>query len=209
MLSINTDLIRKKYIKWVKLGIFTNANNIILKQYTKKHKYNSLFIDSTNIVNFSGCLNFGFNIKNKNKQSIKVSVMVDHNKIPHVIDVSKGSIYDAKIMETVINDKITNTKNPYNLVADKGYIKNNNYIENIKKNKNITLITPIRVNSKKEISNNDKLLLRERFKVEHFFSLLKRGYKRISIINDKTLLSYTSFLNIAISLISLKIIIRL
>ena len=105
----------------------------LVKICNMSDKYNSLFIDSTNIVNFSGCLNFGFNIKNKNKQSIKVSVMVDHNKIPHVIDVSKGSIHDAKIMETVINDKITNTKNPYNLVADKRYIKNNNYIENIKK----------------------------------------------------------------------------
>ena len=70
MLSINTDLIRKKYIKWVKLGIFTNANNIILKQYTKKHKYNSLFNDSTNIVNLSGCLNFGFNIKNKIMETV-------------------------------------------------------------------------------------------------------------------------------------------
>ena len=57
--------------------------------------------------------------------------MVDHNKIPHVIDISKGSIHDAKIMETVINDKITNTKNPYNLVADKGYIKNNSTEEKL------------------------------------------------------------------------------
>ena len=70
LLSINTEFIRKKYIKWVKLGIFTSANNIILRQYNKKHKYNSLFIDSTNIVNFSGCLNFGYNIKNKNKKRI-------------------------------------------------------------------------------------------------------------------------------------------
>ena len=71
LLSINTDFIRKKYIKWVKLGIFTSANNIILKQYNKKHKYSSLFIDSTNIVNFSGCLNFGYNIKNKNKKVLR------------------------------------------------------------------------------------------------------------------------------------------
>ena len=68
---------------------------------------------------------------------------------------------------------------------------------------------PLRVNSKKEINNNNNILLKERSKVEHFFSLLKRGYKRISIINDKTLINYNNFLNIAISLISLKIIIRL
>ena len=107
-------------------------------------------------------------------------------------------------MENIINSKLNNNKILFNLVADKGYIKNDNYINNIKNNNNITLI--------------------ERSKVEHFFSLLKRGYKRISIINDKTLINYSlrpkgsrricpkgynNFLNIAISLISLKIIIRL
>ena len=64
----------------------------------KHHK----LIDSINIVNFRGCLNLGYNIKIKNKKSIKVSVLVDHNKIPHIIDVSKGSIHDAKIMEQLI-----------------------------------------------------------------------------------------------------------
>ncbi len=59
-------------------------------------------IDFTNIVNFSGCLNYGYNIKIKNKKSIKVSVLIDHNKIPHIIDVSKGSIHDAKIIEQLI-----------------------------------------------------------------------------------------------------------
>ena len=112
-------------------------------------------------------------------------------------------------MENIINSKLNNNKILFNLVADKGYIKNDNYINNIKNINNITLITPLRVNSKKEINNNNNILLKERSKVEHFFSLLKRGYKRISIINDKTLINYNNFLNIAISLISLKIIIRL
>ena len=33
--SIKTDLIRKKFIKWSKLNIFTKANSIIMKQYKK------------------------------------------------------------------------------------------------------------------------------------------------------------------------------
>jgi len=36
--------------------------------------------DSTNIVNFSDCLDFGYN--NKNKRSIKISALVDNNKVP-------------------------------------------------------------------------------------------------------------------------------
>ena len=65
----------------------------------------------------------------------------------------------------------------------------------------------MRTNSKKENINEDnKILLKDRSKVEHFFSLLKRGYKRISTINDKLLVNYNNFLHIAVSLISLKII---
>ena len=113
-------------------------------------------------------------------------------------------------MEVIINNKFKINKKILNLVADKGYIKNEKYIKTINDVNNIKLITPLRVNSKTKIINNYKRsLLNERYKVEHFFSLLKKGYKRISIINDKILSNYNSFLHIAISLISLKIIIKL
>ena len=50
---------------------------------------------------------------------------------------------------------------------------------------NINLITPLRINAKdRTISENDKQLLHDRFVVEIFFSLLKRKFMRISIIND-------------------------
>ena len=46
LLSINVDLIRKKYIKWINLGVFSKANRIILHQYKRNNKYKNLFIDS-------------------------------------------------------------------------------------------------------------------------------------------------------------------
>ena len=64
-------------------------------------KYHKL-IDSTNITNFSRCLNFRYNIKIKNKKSLKISALVDHNKVPYILDISKGSVHDAKIMENII-----------------------------------------------------------------------------------------------------------
>ncbi len=62
----------------------------------------------------------------------------------------------------------------FNLVGDKRYIKNNNYVNYIKYNNNITLITPLRTNSKKENINEDnKILLKDRSKVEQLiFDLL-------------------------------------
>ena len=40
--------------------------------------------------------------------------------------------------------KLNNNKYTFNLVGDKGYIKNNNYVNDIKDNNNITLIIPLR-----------------------------------------------------------------
>lgn len=65
-----------------------------------------------------------------------------------------------KIMESIINNNLINNKKQLNLVADKGYIKNNNYVNNLRDNYNITLITPVKINSKKENSNADKILLK-------------------------------------------------
>ena len=45
LLSLNTDLIRKKYIKWLNLGVFMKANKIILYQYKRRHPRKSLFVD--------------------------------------------------------------------------------------------------------------------------------------------------------------------
>jgi len=66
--------------------------------------------------------------------------------------------------------------NQMNRVKPKQYI-NDTY--------NINLITPLKINAKdKTISEEDKQLLHDRFVVENFFSLLKRRFLRISIIND-------------------------
>ena len=123
IICISTDLIRKKYVKWCKLGIFIKANKIIMTQYKKKHTHNCLFIDSTNIVNFTGRLETGYNVKIKNKKSFKISTMVDINKVPYLLDISKGSVHDAKIMEVIIDTQMK-SQNILEIVGDKGYIKN-------------------------------------------------------------------------------------
>ena len=51
-------------------------------------------------------------------------------------------------MESVINNKLNNNKHNFNLIGDKGYIKNKDYINTLKDTINITLITPNRINSK-------------------------------------------------------------
>ena len=53
-------------------------------------------------------------------------------------------------METIINSKLNDNIKPLNIVGDKGYIKNHKYVDKIKDENNITLVTHPRKNSKRE-----------------------------------------------------------
>ena len=76
-------------------------------------------------------------------------------------------------MEFIINDKLNKNKKLLNLVADKRYIKNENYINTIKNVNNIKLITPLRINLKTSNINNhfNNSLLKEQLiiKILDFF----------------------------------------
>ena len=207
--NIQIDSIRKRCNKWLSLNIFTNAYNSIFEIYRKKCKnkfdLSNLYIDSTVISNFSGSLDYGYNIKIKNKKSIKISAIVDDNKIPHLIKVTPSNPHDAKIMGNptgfgdMLNEYTFNQE--INLIGDKGYIKTSDYINNLKNNKKINLITPYRKNNiKKVLTREEESLLKKRVVVEHFFSILKKSYLRISIINDKINKIYYNYIMIAAGL---------
>jgi len=53
-------------------------------------------------------------------------------------------------METIINNKLNDNIKPLNIVGDKGYIKNYKYVDKIKDENNITIVTHPRKNSKRE-----------------------------------------------------------
>ena len=71
------------------------------------------YIDSTVIKNLNGPLNSGYNIKIKNKKSIKICNIVDDYKIQHVLIVTSSNSYDAKIMENIILENYFNYKKYY------------------------------------------------------------------------------------------------
>ena len=61
--------------------------------------------------------------------------------VPHILDISKRSIHDAKLMENIITNKLKENKMPLNIIGDKGYIKNCEYINTIKDAYNINHTT--------------------------------------------------------------------
>jgi transposase len=194
------DAIRKRYHKWISLNIFNNAYSVLLKLYKLKYKTNNFYIDSTVISNRTGSLHFGYNIKIKNKKSIKITPIIDDNQILYMFKVTPSNLHDVKIMENIINVSYCNNIDLINLIGDKGYIKPNDYINNI------NLITPLKKNAKnKKLLEENKILLKKRHIVENFFSFLKRSFNRISLINDKVLKIYENYIYMASSIILLRI----
>ena len=47
----------------------------------------------------------------KSTVRLKIPAFVDHNQVPYILDISKGSMHDAKIMENII--LITVKKNKF------------------------------------------------------------------------------------------------
>jgi hypothetical protein len=101
----------------------------------------------------------------------KVPSLCELCNVPHILNISKGSIHNAKILETIINDKLYNNYKYLNIIGDKGYIKNAEYINYIQ-SKNIRLIMPLKINAicNNKLSADKTQLLKDRYKVEHFFS---------------------------------------
>jgi hypothetical protein len=148
-MQLEKDLINGYHWKYLIKLIIVYLNYTSASAVALKHKYNikNLYIDSTVIGNSSGSLKFGYNIKIKNKKSIKITAIVDDNKVPHLLKVTPSNPHDSKIMEDIINDNNINNGKTINLIGDKGYIKSTEYINNINKKYNINLITPDRKNT--------------------------------------------------------------
>ena len=98
--NITADAIYKKFKKWSSDNVFLNAYNKLFVKY-KKHLrtdfLNTLFIDSTVIPNLN-CVKTGYNIKIKNKKSIKLSIIVDEHKIPISEYISPSNPNDAELI---------------------------------------------------------------------------------------------------------------
>jgi Transposase DDE domain len=197
--SITGNAIYKKYNKWVNDGVFTSLMSKYSTIYIKEfRKVKNLFIDSTDIQNGNNSKHVSFSHKLKGKQTTKLSIICDENKVITHSHVSRSNIHDTKLILPTLNNKICGNKlNDVNLIADKGYICNKSKSFLFKNNK-IRLLTGIKKNMKnKKITQTDKKLLKKRIIVEHAFSYLKRSFKRISVIFERKVQNFNSWVYIA------------
>lgn len=210
--------IRKFYNKIIDLGIIDSALDIFQKMYNKKRRFSNLHIDSTSILNKNNSLIAEYYHKMKSKKQIKISSIVDENKIPLSFVVSRGAEADVNVVPALINNLNVDAlrKNVF-ICGDKGYItKNSQYIFNgqtrkwrkvtnpsVKKlNKEngikVTLITPKRKNQKTENTVFEKKKLSKRHLVENSFCRQKRSFKRIEPLYDRKIEVIKAFYKLAI-----------
>ena len=195
----NGDTIRKRLNRYEELNIFDDLNNEFKEIYFKNRSFKILSIDSTVIENNNCSDNMiDFYYKIKAKKQLKLSVISTNNLIPLSYEISNPKHHDCTFIEPLINKLDTrNIKNKCVLLGDKGYIYNRHIFKI--NGKRIKLITSKRKNQKKNTKNDEKMLNKNRFSVESFFSSLKRTYKRLSKVYERNINNFKIFLTMALS----------
>ena len=199
---------------------FFTSENIFKKFYLNQHELyiNKNFsdnlknqsIDTTFIVNQYGLEdNVARNKYMKNKNCIKLSVVVDTNGIPLDIKIVKGNCNDSPILVEQLSEMSFDTKtNKYKnsnrhkqyFLADAGYDSNKNikflkekgYIPIIPKNKRGSSVEPL------SMSESHKKIYKKRTIIENKFANYKQ-YRRVSKVYERNMDNYLSFAYMAFS----------
>ena len=136
-----------------------------------KKKFTSL----TAVINENNKPVLIFNNKSINKENIKT--------LPH----------DTKSLLTAIEllKNKNKIKNETFIIGDKGYIINKDKITD----KNIKIVTPKRKKEKDKNTNEEKEKLKNRYKIEQWFSKLK-NFNRILVRRDKLINTFMGFVSL-------------
>jgi hypothetical protein len=201
--------IYNEYNKWCKDNIFEDAyKNFIGEHYfkmskLKNNKIINLFIDVTKINNKYGSEKIGINVEYKKKNITALTVICDINKIP--LGFTYVNTNNRKNNKNSLQHEIKNVQNTLdtisvnfkrkkiNLIGDKGYISRNKFKLG---KKMLPIITPKRINQKIQATSQEKILLKDRYKIENLFAILKNS-NRINVRKDKNIKNYMGFVHLS------------
>ena len=148
-----------------------------------------------------------------NKQSVRVTIICDKNKIPLTYSTNAARNHDSTLGFELANTLTIEDKNTHYLVGDKGYYMNDCKKSTLLKMNKLKLITPKRNYKKKKQyktknynykpktirhSKAMKNALKYRICVEHTNSVLHRSFKRFNKVYDKSMQTYNAFVELAI-----------
>ena len=104
--GITVDAIRKKFNKWIEIGVFSKAFSDFVTVYGKRNsdKIKEMFMDAAVIKNVTARENItGFCKKMPNKRSSKATIICDRNKIGLSVVVTGSKEHDSKHIEKCID----------------------------------------------------------------------------------------------------------
>ena len=199
--------IYNQFLRWSKKNLFYNA-------YYNNLTKNNVLINNIHIIDASSCSNkYGsenvtINPEYKKKKVTKVSLLCDENKIitsVSLFDIKTTSkkykdkniktfVHDSKTIQQTVNN-VNNLINIKKIIGDGGY-KTQDLIK--QNNKKITIITPNRKNQKNNLnSNEEKNILKQRYKIENVICSIKMNNERIFLRKDRKIKHFMSWFYIA------------
>jgi transposase len=204
---LHYDSYRKTFQKWNELNIFQLCNDVIIKLLNNKKlmigSINTLYMDSSDILNKLGIDITGASKKYNFKKATKVNIITDNRGFILTAKIFSANTNDATTTEITLNElpiKLkTSNRYPKYLVTDKGYNS-----AKVKKNINdkCKMVYKEKANVKnhvyteKEIKFNRKLL-KTRYINENCFSWIK-NYKRLMIRCDRKSINFNGFIFLGI-----------
>ena len=141
------------------------------------------------------------------------NISINNNSINKIVNeqtknnknqIIHTTIHDVMTIQTSLNNiKVKfNESSQLTLTGDLGYLSLKEYTFN---NNKIKLITPLRKNQKKILTEKEKKSLKTRYKIENGFSLLKQN-ERLMVRKDRNMKSFISFVFISCSIENYKIL---
>ena len=197
----NFSTYHKKFVKWNNLNLFENIHKIIIKLLNSRNllfnNSKDLYIDSTMTKNINGYEYIGSNHYDRNRNGNKISIVVTKTGIPIGLKLEPSNIHDINIVNDTLDNisiKIVGSK----IGCDKGYISSE-LKNNLKKNKDIDLITCNKSNAKNNINTvEENNFLKGRYIVENVNAWIK-DYRRIPYRYEKKALNYEQLIFLSIN----------
>jgi transposase len=192
----------KKFVKWNNLNLFENIHKIIIKLLNSRNllfdnNNKDLYIDSTMTKNINGHEYIGPNHYDRNRNGNKISIIVTKSGIPLGLKLEPSNIHDINIVNDTIDNisvKIVGSR----IGGDKGYISTD-LKNNLKKNKDINLITCNKSNAKNNINTvEENNFLKRRYIVENTNAWIK-DYRRVNNRYEKKALNYEQLIFLSIN----------
>lgn len=186
--NISKSYLNDTFIRWSNHNVFKTSFENFLTQYHLYIDNGEAYIDTTTTFNKYGYIDtVGYNsYESKKHKCNKISVLSSKNGIPLGIHIDTGNIHDINLF-TLPNKIDFNT-----LYADKSYISNALKYK-LLHTRQISLITPYKINQYKENADYEKKGLKHRMRIEHLNNKLKQNKS----LNTRYMKELTNFKSLA------------